>query len=245
MVAGAPDSAALRAWVRRREAGEPLAWILGTTQFCGLRLHITPGVYVPRVQSEELARCAVRLLPADGRAIDLCTGAGAIGAVLARQAPGALVVGVDIDARAAACARRNGVPTIVADLAAPIRRGDGFDVVTAVAPYVPAAALQWLAADVQRFEPRRALDGGADGLELVRRVIVAAGRLLRPGGTLLVEVGGSQDADLIEFVRANRFDPPVAWRDGDGDLRGLAAQRGPAAEIRPHTSDDRRLRSPS
>jgi len=109
-----------------------------------------------------------------------------------------VVIGVDCDLRAATCAVSNGLPTIVGDLAAPIG-GDGtFDVVTAVAPYVPTSSLGLLPADVQRYEPRLALDGGVDGLALVRRVADAAARLLRPGGWLLTEVGGDQDATLGE-----------------------------------------------
>ncbi|MEY2435332.1 MAG: release factor glutamine methyltransferase, partial [Acidimicrobiaceae bacterium] len=100
----------------------------------------------------------------------------------------------------------------------------GFDLVTAVAPYVPAGELRLLPADVQRYEPRLALDGGADGLDLVRRVVAAAQRLLRPGGWLLVEVGGEQDEALSQALEAAGFDRITPWRDSDGDLRGLACQ---------------------
>src|SRR5437588_12916240 len=110
--------------------------------------------------------------------------------------PDAAVVGTELDERAARCARRNGVPTVVGDLGSPLR-GDGtFDVVTAVAPYVPTVDITLLPRDVQRYEPRRALDGGADGLTLVRRVVADAARLLRPGGWLVLELGGTQDHHL-------------------------------------------------
>jgi release factor glutamine methyltransferase len=224
-IAAAPDEPTLDVWVRRREQGEPPAWITCTHRFCGRMLHMTAGVYVPRMQSEELARRAAALLPDDGRAVDLCTGCGAVAAHLMAQVPTATVIGIDIDVRAAACARRNGVPTAVADLAAPLRRGEGFDVVTAVAPYVPTGELRLLAADVQRFEPRLALDGGADGLDLVRRVVSAAGQLLRPGGWLLIEVGGDQDEALAPTLAANGFGLVTPWWDDDGDLRGIATSR--------------------
>jgi release factor glutamine methyltransferase len=223
-LSAAPDERTLEAWVCRREQGEPPAWITGTVRFCGQTLHIAPGVYVPRHQSEELARSAAQLLPHNGLAVDFCTGAGAVAAHLKAQVPTATVIGIDIDARAALCARRNGVPTLVADLGEPLRRGDRFDLVTAVAPYVPAGELRLLPADVQRYEPRLALDGGADGLDLVRRIVAAAQRLLRPGGWLLVEVGGEQDTLLASTVAAAGFDPITPWRDGDGDLRGVACQ---------------------
>lgn len=222
-LAAAPDEATLEAWLRRREQGEPPSWITGTIEFCGLTLHMAPGVYVPRYQTEELARRAEALLPAGGRAVDLCTGAGAVAAHLRAQVPSAAVVGVDLDERSAACARRNGVPTVVADLASSLR-DQSFDLVTAVAPYVPTGEIPFLPADVQRYEPRLALDGGGDGLDLVRRVVAAAGRLLRPGGRLVTEVGGDQDAALAPALAAAGFGLVEPWWDEDDDLRGITAR---------------------
>ena len=226
LIGAAPDGDALEAWIRRRERGEPMAWITGRARFCGRWLRVDPGVYVPRLQSEELARRAAALLgpvPA-GRAIDLCTGTGAIAVHLSAEVPGAAVLGVEIDARAARCARRNGISTLIGDLDRPLRAAS-FDVVTAVAPYVPTAELQLLPADVQRYEPPAALDGGEDGLEVVRRVVAAAARLLVPGGWLLTEVGGAQDRALAPELDAAGFEPAAPWCDEDGDLRGLAARR--------------------
>jgi release factor glutamine methyltransferase len=223
LLAAAPDETTLEAWLCRRERGEPLAWITGTAVFCGQTLHVAPGVYVPRVQSEELARRAGALLAGNGRAVDLCTGAGAVAAHLIARVPTAAVIGIDIDRRAAACARHNGVPTAVADLDGPLRHQRSLDLVTAVAPYVPTSAIGLLPADVQRFEPRLAIDGGADGLRFVRRIIDAAGRLLRPGGWLLLEVGGDQDEALAPALTTG-FDHVTPWWDDDGDLRGIAAQ---------------------
>ncbi|HEY7948366.1 MAG TPA: HemK/PrmC family methyltransferase [Acidimicrobiales bacterium] len=224
LLAAAPDDASLEAWILRREHGEPLAWITGTMQFCGRTLGVDPGVYVPRLQSQELARRAGLLLAAGGlRAADLCTGAGAIAVELMAAAPAATVIGVDVDAGAVACARRNGVQAIVADLDAPLLAG-AFDVVSAVAPYVPTGALHLLPADVLRYEPRMALDGGVDGLDLVRRVVESAARLLRPGGWLVIELGGAQDRLLSPALTAWGFDLAEAWCDEDGDLRGLVAQ---------------------
>jgi release factor glutamine methyltransferase len=140
------------------------------------------------------------------------------------QEPTASIIAVDVDVRAAACARRNRVPTAVADLAAPVHGPASFDVVTAVAPYVPTDAMRLLPSDVQRHEPRGALDGGADGLDVVRRVIAAAAHLLRAGGWLVVEIGGDQDVALAPSLPAAGFDVVAPWRDEDGDLRGLAAR---------------------
>jgi len=226
--AAATDDVALEAAVRRREGGEPLAWITGTARFCGHDVRVTRGVYVPRPQTEVLARRAAALLATSTstprRAVDLCTGSGAIAHHLAQTVPDATVVGVDIDDDAVACARANGVLAVRGALGTALRNS-AFDVVTAVAPYVPTGQLHLLPADVQWHEPRRALDGGDDGLDVVRAVVEDAARLLRPGGWLLIEVGGDQDAALRDTCTAHGFDALDAWRDDEGDLRGIAVRR--------------------
>jgi len=221
----APDAHELEARVQRREDGEPLAWITGRVVFGDLVLRVAPGVYVPRRQTEELARRAAAVLPAGGTAVDLCTGSGAIAALLSQTDPDALVIGVELDRAAAHCAVVNGVAVVVGDLAAPLHVARAVDVVTAVAPYVPTAARRLLPVDVQRHEPARALDGGDDGLAVVRRVVEHAAVLLRPGGHLLLELGGEQDLALAPYLARHGFDDVDAWRDEDGDLRGLCARR--------------------
>lgn len=226
LVAAASDDAVLETFVSRREHGEPLAWITGAVCFCGGTVRVDPGVYVPRVQTEELARRAAALLAGGGahpRAVDLCTGSGAVAVHLMSAVPGATVIAVDSDMLAAVCARGNGVPTIAGDLGEPLAR-HAFDVVTAVAPYVPTADLRYLPADVQRYEPRHALDGGDDGLDHLRRVVASAVDLLRPGGWFLTEVGGDQDRRLAPTLATCGFGPVATWLDEDDDLRGLAAQ---------------------
>lgn len=223
-LAAAVDASTLEEWLRRREQGEPSAWITGQLQFCDQVLQVTPGVYVPRAQSEELACRAAALLPDHGRAVDLCTGTGAIAAHLQAEVPTATVLGTDLDMKSAACARHNGVPSVVADLAEPPCGNQQYDVVTAVPPYVPTGDLQYLPADVQRYEPRLALDGGADGLDLARKVVASAADLLRPGGWLLMEVGGAHDEVLAPTLATHAFHHVIPWHDEDGDLRGLAAR---------------------
>ena len=218
MIAAAPDDATIDAWVARREAGEPLAWIIGRLEFCGLPIRVDPGVYVPRLQSEELARRAAAAVPPSGWAADLCTGSGAIAAFLQRAT--SHVVAVDVDPAAVRCARANGVAAAVGDLDAPLRVG-AFDVVTAVAPYVPTRELQFLPRDVRDHEPPLALDGGADGLDVVRAVVAGAARILRPGGWVFLEVGGDQ----LERLELENFDAVDAWVDDDGDLRGITARK--------------------
>jgi release factor glutamine methyltransferase len=149
---------------------------------------------------------------------------GAVAAHVKARVPTAAVIGIDVDPRAAACAHRNGIPTAVADLAQPVRGHQGFDLVTAVAPYVPTGELRLLPTDVQRHEPRVAHDGGVDGLDLVRRIIPAAICLLRPGGWLVMELGGDQDEALASTLATSGFDLVTPWWDDDGDLRGVACQ---------------------
>jgi release factor glutamine methyltransferase len=226
-VAMAPDTATLETWLRRREDGEPAAWITGTVVFGGRLVHVDRGVFVPRDQTEELARRAAARLPDGGRALDLCTGSGAVAAHLRAAHPNAAVLGTDLDARAAANALRNGVPALVTDLDGALRSGATFDVVTAVAPYVPTGDLRLLPTDVQRHEPRLALDGGGDGLDVVRRVVAVASRRLRRGGRLLLEVGGDQHHELAPDLARAGFHDVTSWRDEDGDLRGLEAWLAP------------------
>lgn len=205
----------LEAMLARRLTGEPLAWITGTAPFCGLWIRVDPGVYVPRWQTEALAWRAVERLPADGVAIDLCTGSGAIAKVLMAHRPGARVVASDIDSAAVACARANGVEAYQGDLFAPLPSLLA-DVIVGVVPYVPTPNLPLLQRDTFTFESPLAYDGGEDGLDVVRRVIDEAPAFLRDGGVLLLELGGEQaaafpDADVIA--------------DDEGDVRGI--------EIRP------------
>jgi len=233
LLAEAPDDATLESWISRRQQGEPLAWITGRSEFCGHDLRIGPGVFVPRVQSEELARrAAVALAASGGRAADLCTGCGPIAFHLMTQVPGATVVGVDIDMRAVASARHNGIPAVVGDLDGPLL-ARSFDVVTAIAPYVPTGALRLLPLDVQRYEPRLSLDGGEDGLDIVRRIIAAASRLLVPGGWVFLELGGEQDEAVMSILGAAGFGRVSTWCDDDGDLRGLAAEASGTVGQRP------------
>ena len=128
-------------------------------RFCDLRIHVDPGVFVPRPHTQAMAQRAVSLLPADGIAVDLCTGSGAVAAVLGSVHPKATVVATDIDPVAVACARRNGVHALVGDLDDPLPpslRGL-VDVMTAVVPYVPTDELPFLPRDVLANEPRGAL----------------------------------------------------------------------------------------
>lgn len=225
--AAADDDEVLHALVERRSTGEPLAWILGHTTFCGEQVRIEPGVYVPRAQTEPLAEAAAALLPHRGTLVDLCTGAGAIAVVAGHRRPEARVIGTDLDPVAVRCARANGVDARLSDLAEgldPDLAGT-VDVVTAVVPYVPTDALALLPRDVVAYEPRRALDGGPDGTALLERAVTAAAHLLRAGGWLLLELGADQPERLGPALSAAGFGEVRIERDEDGDVRSLTGRR--------------------
>lgn len=227
LLAAANGAADLDAMLARRLTGEPIAWITGRTRFCGLDLAVAPGVYVPRWQSEPLARRAAGLLPPAGVGVDLCTGSGAIGVVMQSRHPGATVVGTEIDAVAAACARRNGLVVYdgFLDDPLPAALASRVDVMTGVLPYVPRQAMAFLPRDVLRFEPPGALDGGAGGIELVAAAVRRSGRWLVPGGWLLLEVGSDQIDEVAGLFREAGFAEVDWWDDDDGDRRGVAGHR--------------------
>lgn len=226
--AAAGDPRVLDDLVSRRTRGEPIAWLTGAMTFCGITLSIAPGVYVPRRQSEALTRRAATLLPAAGVAVDLCTGVGAIAAVLAAAVPTAQVLATELDLPAVRCARRNGVEVFEGFLDDPLPRAfeHRVDVLTAVVPYVPTASLHLLPRDVLAFEPRLALDGGPDGTDLLRQVVRRSGRWLRPGGWLLLELGGDQAEPIGRLLLDSGFEGPDVMADEDGDPRAICAHLG-------------------
>jgi release factor glutamine methyltransferase len=212
VAAAAGDRETLEALVVRRLTGEPLAWITGTAPFCGLWIKVDPGVYVPRWQTEALAERAAELLPEDGTAIDLCTGSGAIPAYLKHRRPNARILATDIDPKAVACARSNGVEAYQADLFGDLGEAD---IVTAVVPYVPTPDLPLLQRDTFTFETTLSYDGGPDGTAILERVLAEAAGRVRVA--LLLELGGDQ-ADLLGLDRCERI------LDEEGDVRGVCCR---------------------
>jgi release factor glutamine methyltransferase len=219
------DRARLEELVARRLAGEPLAWITGGETFCGVRVRVSTGVYVPRPHSEPLAERAAERLPSGGVAVDLCTGSGAVAAVLRHRRPDARVLASDIDERSVACARSNGVDAVAGDLFAPLPaelRG-AVDLVVGVVPYVPTPDLPLLQRDTFTFETTLGYDGGPDGLALLRRAAEGAAVWLRPGGALLLELGGRQGDDMAPVLAGLGFSGVAPVLDEDGDVRGVEA----------------------
>jgi release factor glutamine methyltransferase len=212
---GAPenriDEDALRAMVARRAAGEPLQYVIGWAPFGPLRLAVGPGVFVPRPETEGLAdRAATRLRAAGPSpvAVDVCAGSGAIACFLAAEVPGARVLATELDPGALAWARVNaerfGVELLAGDLDAPLPPGlaGRVDVLCANVPYVPSEAIATLPTDVRDHEPLLALDGGPDGLDVLRRLAPRAGHWLAPGGTMLCEIGEDQAEAAGELLTA-------------------------------------------
>jgi release factor glutamine methyltransferase len=217
--------------VARRLRGEPLAWITGSVLFCGIPVAVDTGVFVPRPQTEALARRAAALLPDAGIGVDLCTGSGAVAVVLGREHPRARVVATDLDPVAVACARRNGVRALVGDLDEPLPpwlRGR-VDVVTAVVPYVPAEELHLLPRDVLAYEPRGSLDGGRRGTTVLVRAAEAAARWLHPGGTVLLELGGDQADEVARTLDDVGLSQIRVHRDDDGRDRSIEGRGKGAA----------------
>jgi release factor glutamine methyltransferase len=194
--------------VDRRVTGMPLEYILGWAEFCGLRIAVEPGVFVPRRRTELLVSEAVALLregmaaagPRPGVVVDLCCGSGAVGVAIASRVPGVELHAADIDPIAVSCGAGNvtgaGGQIYQGDLysALPARLKGRVRLLAVNAPYVPTEALRTMPPEARNYEPRISLDGGIDGLDLHRRVVKEAAEWLAPGGHLLIETSELQAA---------------------------------------------------
>lgn len=183
--------------VAQRVEGLPLEHVVGWAEFCGQRIVVTRNVFVPRHRTELLVDLATELKP--GLIVDLCCGSGAVGAVLQHRLPNATVYAADIDPAAVECARQNLTNVFEGDLfdALPSHLRGHIDVVVANVPYVPTGDIQFMPPEAREHEARVALDGGADGLEVMRRVAAQARTWLRPGGHLMSETSTRQAAAAL------------------------------------------------
>ena len=230
LVAAAAGPAELEELVARRAGGLPLEHLLGWAEFRGLRIAVAPGVFVPRRRTELLVQQAAALAPHPAVVVDLCCGSGAVGAALLAELPAIELVAADIDPGAVACARRNVEPrggrVVLGDLDGPLPAGlrGRVDVLVANAPYVPTGAIALMPPEAREHEARVALDGGADGLDVQRRVAAVAPRWLAPGGHLLIETSEGQAARTAAAVAGAGLAVRVV-RDEDLDATVVIGER--------------------
>ncbi len=222
--AAATGDAAFAAMVERRALGEPLEQVVGHADFGGVRVRLRPGVFVPRVRSELLVRLATADVTPGTVVVDLCCGSGALGLAVRRRSPAIDLHAADLDPVAVACARDN--------LAEQVYQGDLFQalpaslrgrigVLLANVPYVATRHIPLLPAEARDHEPHSALDGGADGLDVFRRVVAGAAEWLAPGGVLLSEITGSQAEAATQAIGAAGLTADVVH---DEDLEARVAR---------------------
>jgi release factor glutamine methyltransferase len=219
LMSAAATQGDLATMVERRAAGAPLEYVIGWAEFCGLRIAVDPGVFVPRHRTEFLITQAAAVAVPGAVVVDLCCGSGALGVALAAVVEGVELHAADIDPAAVRCARRNlgAVEGRVyeGDLDQPLPttlRGR-VDILVANVPYVPTADIELLPREARLYEARVALDGGVDGLDVLRRVAAAAPSWLAPGGHLLVETSDRQAPQAVEIFAGNDLIARVASSD--------------------------------
>jgi release factor glutamine methyltransferase len=217
--------------VARRVLGEPIEHIVGWAEFHGRRIVVGPGVFVPRHRSEFLVDRALAVLNAGDVVVELCCGAAAFASVLASE--GADAWATDIDPVATQFAARNLAPerVLTGDLysALPAALAGTVDLIVVNAPYVPTAAIATMPSDARDFEPLISLDGGADGLDLHRRIAADAAAWLRPGGRLFIEASERQAPVSAAIFEAAGLPADIA-HDEDTDATVIEARRPEAGD---------------
>jgi len=222
--------------IKRRRASEPIAYILGRREFFALPMRVDRRVLIPRPDTEILVETALhgtRDQHLYGRMLDLCTGSGCVAIAFAKERPTWRVTAVDLSPDAAAVARENvqragvvhNVAVLEGDLFATLPEGAQFELITANPPYIPSDEIAGLDADVRDFEPRLALDGGADGLDITRRLVGTAARYLSPGGLLALEGGFDQAPAVEELLQGAGFSQIVRSKDLAGVERVVSGRR--------------------
>ncbi|MET1180386.1 putative protein N(5)-glutamine methyltransferase [Peribacillus simplex] len=215
LISAAGTTAELAGMVDRRIAGLPLEHVIGWAEFCGIRIEVDPGVFVPRRRTEFLVRQAAALAMPGAVVVDLCCGTGAVGSAVGDVLEDIELYAVDIDPAAVRCARRN-----VTSVNGQVYEGDLYeplpsnlrgrvDVLVANAPYVPTEGIGLLSHEARMHEARVALDGGADGLDVQRRVAASATLWLAPGSHLLVETSERQAMQTVEIFAGYGVMPRV------------------------------------
>lgn len=232
----AGEATAIAALARRRLLHEPVARILGRKEFWGLSLSLEPSTLVPRPDTETIVEAALTVVAERGayrqalRIADLGTGSGAILLALLSELPNAFGVGTDLSSRALAVARDNArrhrltrATFAMSDMAAALR--GPFDIIVSNPPYIPSADIATLPPEVRSFDPRLALDGGADGLDAYRTIAAAAPGLLSPDGIVVVELGAGQAQPVANLFAAAGLAPAKPRPDLNGVPRALVAEK--------------------
>jgi len=229
----------LRALVQRRGQREPLQYIVASVSFCGLEIALNREVLIPRPETELLAERAWTFLQQSGKAVsalEIGTGSGCLAIALAHHAAQAKVCATDLSRPALELARRNAEANQVAgrvgfcqgDLFAAVPAGAQFDLIVSNPPYIPTARIETLEEEVREFEPRGALDGGADGQDFYRRIAAEAGRRLRPAGCVMLELDEEGAAATRRIFESEKWVVEATERDYNGRERILVAR--PAAK---------------
>jgi release factor glutamine methyltransferase len=218
------ELAMLRDLVKRRRTHEPIAYLRGFREFYGRPFRVDPRVLIPRPDTEPLVDTALSRsehVSLSMRLLDLCTGSGCVAITMARQRPTSQVIATDLSADALEVARENAyrlgaynVGFVLSDLFTNIPQGTRrFDVITANPPYIPSGDIAGLMSDVRDFEPRLALDGGDDGLVIIKKIVTEAPVHLEKGGVLAIEIEYRQAARVVELFEANSFHDVRVDRD--------------------------------
>lgn len=196
-----------------RLTGRPLWYVMGDADFCGYKIKVDERVLIPRPETEELVMMAVAAAEEGQHVLDLCTGSGAIAIATYKELEKAgrkvRMTAIDVSEKALELARENAelneaeINFIQSDLFTRIR--ERFDLIVSNPPYIPSAEIETLQREVKDFEPRLALDGGADGLEIYRKIAADVSKHLTRGGTLLMEVGAGQAEEVVKLFKGNSY----------------------------------------
>ncbi|HET6296926.1 MAG TPA: putative protein N(5)-glutamine methyltransferase [Kribbella sp.] len=216
IISTARDSTELARMVDQRVTGLPLEHVLGWAEFCGLRIAVDPGVFVPRRRTEFLVSEAVAMSRPGAVVVDLCCGSGALGVAVASAQQNIDLYAADVEPAAVRTARRNVEPlggqVFEGDLfdALPLALRGRIDLLLSNVPYVPSSEVRLLPAEARLHEPLVTLDGGSDGLELLRRVAAEAGSWLAPGGSIFVETSERQADTAVTILEQHGLEAGVA-----------------------------------
>lgn len=235
-----PQFTSYKSLINRRIKGEPVQYILGSREFWSLDLRVTPEVLIPRPETELLVEETLKLFKDERKLIlrfmEVGTGSGAIAIALAKELEGCFILAEDISWRAILVAKENAgiqgvsgnIRFLAGDLLSPLKEGRSpFDLILSNPPYVPSSQMGTLPREIAKFEPRIALDGGPDGLELFRNIVMGSGSFLKEGGWLMLEFGEGQGEAVAEMIRnTGFFASPCIIKDPSGVDRVIRARKG-------------------